>query len=64
MTNVYRIDIVSEDSSTLDQRIKDVCDIQYAAGCALVATAHVDQSLILIFQKPMYAGNGQSRYGV
>lgn len=41
------------DTLPLEQRIVELCDVQYAAGYALVATFEVGAHLVLIFQQPL-----------
>jgi hypothetical protein len=52
MTRVRRISIVTSDHLPLDQRIIDVCDIEFAAGYLLCSMVEITGSLILVFQKP------------
>jgi len=54
MTNVVRIPIlVPGANNSLDDRIKNLCDVQEAAGYYLVGLTTVGVELIFIFQKPM-----------
>jgi hypothetical protein len=41
------------DTLPLDQRIADLCDVNYAAGYALVGCFEVGAHLVLIFQQPL-----------
>ncbi len=48
-TTVLRIPIV--DTTPLDQRIVQECEVRYAAGYKLAGSFSVDDQIILIFQK-------------
>lgn len=50
-TNVIRVPIV-DSTISLEQRIKDLCLTQAAAGYKLITFTTVGTDLLFIFQKP------------
>jgi hypothetical protein len=51
LTETIRVPIIDAVSGlTLEQRIEDACDVQYAAGLSLAAAVAVGNDIVLIFQ--------------